>query len=260
MAKGIYIGAEQAYKKVAGDIIPKEWTSVSSNEYAALDGTSIVASEFTCNTGTRSLNKVADGDTSTWCAASSTTKNASLTLTFPGKRKITKMKTYITANNTSYFKKMVIRGSSDNSSWVDLYETTTAQTGLTEFSLNNADYYQYYKLSLTLSGYDYLRLYEWQVSEYVTESEEIVEAASKVKKGYVGADSVSFTSNPAPTTGWTTDSYKKSTTSNSYGTWNIESTSSYGSSNYSVDKAFDGKADTAYITKALTSDEQEEYL
>lgn len=77
---------------------------------------------------------------------------------------------------------------------------------------------------------------------------------------YIGIDSDSFTNNPAPITGWTTDSYSNSTANNSYGTWEIQATSSYGSSSYSVDKAFDGAADTAYITNTLTSDEQEEYL
>ena len=77
---------------------------------------------------------------------------------------------------------------------------------------------------------------------------------------YVGVDKKTFSSSPVPTTGWTTSSYSNSTSSNEYGMWGVETTSSRGEANYSVYKAFDGNADTAYITKDLTTDEQEEYL
>lgn len=93
-------------------------------------------------------------------------------LTCPKPEKITKMKIYVTAySNESRFGSAIIQGSKDGNTWVDLHTISSYQTELTEITLENVDYYKYYKVSGTLNNTSArLRIYQWQTSEYIDKS------------------------------------------------------------------------------------------
>ena len=186
MAKGIYVGVEE--RVVTGDIIPKEWTeSTDANwDYVANDGTLIRGLGRDANP----LVNAFDGSSTTYAQNSSSTANNYIAISFSEKRKITKMKLYAVATTASNFKSITIRGSDDQKNWTTLYETTTAQTQLTEITLNSVGYYQYYRLDVNLTSTGYMRVYEWQTSEYVVEDFNSAGVAHKVKAVYVGVNGV----------------------------------------------------------------------
>lgn len=95
-----------------------------------------------------------------------------LTITLPKPVKITKMKTSIyvaitDANNLN------VKGSKDGNVWVNLGSpalvTSLASTPpLTEFTLDNPDYYTYYRIYGNLNnGSNSIQVREWQTSEYI---------------------------------------------------------------------------------------------
>lgn len=75
---------------------------------------------------------------------------------------------------------------------------------------------------------------------------------------YVGATKeetlVPFTSNPAPTTGWTTDSAQISTATNDYGQWRIAATNGSTTSSEAIYQAVDGDTSTCWKGLATSSD------
>lgn len=152
------------------DIIPKAWTVVSDTECvgrATVIGGDI---KLTASTASGSVKQACDGSTSTgWSSTTAGVGYDWVKLQFPYAIKITKMRTYISAYSTSYFTSATIGGSKDGLTWDSLYSITSVQTALTEITLNNPDYYQYYRIFYVYPA-QYAnsqgRLYEWQVSEW----------------------------------------------------------------------------------------------
>lgn len=191
MATGIYAGVKQDTQKVVGDIIPKTWTVVSEtssgSEYIASDGTTITSKPD--SNSNYKLPKAFDSlDTSYWQTAT-TTKSAEVTLKFTTRRKITKMSLIASAVTVANLDSITIQGSNNNSDWVELYKTTASLSNLTVVDLKNVDFYQYYKLAFSNSGYSYVRVYQWEVSEYIEEGI-TKEVACKVKRAYVDVDNI----------------------------------------------------------------------
>ena len=61
-----------------------------------------------------------------------------------------------------------IQGSKDNSSWTNLYTTTTSQTSIKTVTLTNTDFYTYYKIVLTHTSSLYtMSVTVWEVAEYI---------------------------------------------------------------------------------------------
>lgn len=199
MAKGIYIGASGGYKTelVQGDIIPKTWTTVTTGtSYKASDGTKVTASGYVPdgNIGALSADRAFDGDATTpWFSGNDDVSALKwIKLELPSATKITKMKTCVTFSSV-YGKNCKIQGSKDDSTWVDLFAITSPQADdtLTEVSLNNTDYYKYYRIcgEINRTGLS-LCVDEWQVSEYegTAYDSSIPNKAHKVKKAYIGVE------------------------------------------------------------------------
>ena len=146
----------------AGNIFPTSWTEESTTKIVASDGTILTASSY--NSSGYMLSYACDNKTdTTWKSGDYGT--AWLKIKLPAARKITKMKYYAYPNNGDI--NVIIQGSNDDSKWDDLYTTSEKQNSLIERTLNNPDYYQYYKLVIECSTYAMAFVYEWQTSEYV---------------------------------------------------------------------------------------------
>lgn len=184
MAKGIYVGTST--KIVQGNMIPKAWTEVvAGTKYTADDGTILTASGVE-NTK-YGANKACDFDMTTYWYQ--TGQDAWLKLEFTSAKKIYKMQTKIIDELGEYITYAKIQGSNNDSTWIDLYTTSSNQSNLTEIELKDVDYYKYYRM-LIHRDKNYgnsVKVYEWQTSEYevVDESQG---TARKVKKAYVGVD------------------------------------------------------------------------
>lgn len=164
---------KEVKKMGIGDITPKTWTTVTTGtSYKASDGTKLTASGYEPdgNIGALSADRAFDGDPTTPWFSSNDDASALkwIKLELPSAMKITKMKTCVTFGS-AYGKNCKIQGSKDDSTWVDLFAITSPQTDdtLTEVSLNNTDYYKYYRIcgEITRTGLS-LCVDEWQVSEY----------------------------------------------------------------------------------------------
>jgi hypothetical protein len=102
-----------------------------------------------------------------WIAADG--KTGYVIMTCPNPIKITKMKTRIMARSSSAnVLNAQIQGSNDNALWDNLFSITGAQSEMTEVILNNANYYRYYRIYITMvSTNDAPSILEWQTSEYI---------------------------------------------------------------------------------------------
>ena len=151
------------------DIIPKSWYGSSYSYYYNNDETIrlYVSSEYSAS---YKANLACDGDISTRWQSYENAVNEYLKLYFTTAVKITKMKIHITASiSSSYLSSWKIQGSNDDSTWTDLYTATSETSDLTEITLSNANYYNYYRIYITKSASNRtVRVYEWQVSEYIT--------------------------------------------------------------------------------------------
>lgn len=154
------------YEMVAGDIIPKTWETVSElHEYRSGDVTLKTNNSTQNNFYPWKACDGVDGGSSYWYTVG-VTSGIALTIDFNNPQKISKMKlSYKVVDGLNY---LYIQGSNDNETWTTLYRTTTENVStLTERTLNNVDYYRYYRLFLDISKAGYsVYIYEWQVSEY----------------------------------------------------------------------------------------------
>jgi hypothetical protein len=151
-----------------GNIFPTTWAKVTEGtKYSSADGYILEASSY--YNYNFYLYYACDGvsdRTSAWKSKAGISSWVKMTL--PEATKITKMKTYMVGSATDEFASAVIQGSKNGTDWIDLYEIKEEQTEFTEITLNNPDYYQYYKILFNLKD-DTSKsvLYEWQVSEYI---------------------------------------------------------------------------------------------
>lgn len=148
------------------DLIPKTWTQVTlGTEYVAEDGTRIVANGYREDGEAKGAF---DGNIVSYWVGSADTLEDSLIIEFPKAVKITKIKvnlSYGTPPDSIQFK-----GYSIEKGWVVLYDFPIASISeLTEFTLNNTDYYTKYGFFGTHTSnttYSYLLVKELQTSEY----------------------------------------------------------------------------------------------
>lgn len=169
-------------KLIQGDIIPKTWTKVSNTEYIADDNIVLTSDSIYSGVGSSyPLTYIADNKSSTawWSATEDNTGSNShwVKIKFVNPVKITKMKTYVREVNTA-FVNAIIQGSNDDSQWVDLFTISSYQTALTEITLDNPDYYQYYRIYGTVKKGNLsavLAVYEWQCSEYEDTVTEVIQ-------------------------------------------------------------------------------------
>jgi hypothetical protein len=157
-------------KTVEGNIFPTSWNEESTTKIVASDGTILTASSY--NGDSYKLIYACDGNTgSLWKAGA--TGTSWLKIKLPKTQKITKMKSYIQPNTGSI--NVIIQGSNDDDTWDNLYTISEKQTALTEITLNNPNYYQYYKLLLECSSSGIPHVYEWQTSEYIEKVTEVIQ-------------------------------------------------------------------------------------
>lgn len=162
-----YLGSNLVYaneQKHTGNPIPTTWTEVTDNSYTSGDW----AIYSTTPRGSQTVDLAFDGDLTTSSNYSATTSYVYLTP--PTNLKISKMKFDVQLKYGSMTATCKLQVSTDNgSSWSDLVTISNTDHVLTEFDLPSFDYGQRYRLYLrrsTSSGY--LRIYEWQISEYYT--------------------------------------------------------------------------------------------
>ena len=151
---------------IQGDIVPKTWEQVTEGtEYVAEDGTKISANAYT---DTYTANKAFDGDSSSCWMGSASTLEDNLIIEFPKAVKITKIKTKISYGTVP--NSIQLKGYASGKGWLLLYDFPIALVNeLTEFTLNNADYYTKYKFlgnHTSNTRYSYFVVYEFQTSEY----------------------------------------------------------------------------------------------
>jgi hypothetical protein len=167
-----------------GNLFPiTGWNEVTAPTKYNTNGYTIEASS--CKTGYYAYNASDNSPFQPWLAEGNLAQGW-VKMTCPSPTKITKMKTFITSSgNANSFKKGVIQGSKDGSSWVDLYILSAVQSSLTEVVLDNANYYTHYRIVIDL---DYTGLNvcaqvgDWEVSEYVEkEMTEVTEHKDQVK-------------------------------------------------------------------------------
>ena len=146
------------------------WTTVTSNvAYTNADGYELTASS---SYGSSYPATYALRSSSYFWVAKAT--SGSITMKLPEAKKIIKMKARITTKYTlsdvygTNFNGATIKGSKDGTTWTDLYTVSTAQTERTEMTLNNADYYLYYRISINATGNaDYCPAVSiWEVLEW----------------------------------------------------------------------------------------------
>ena len=107
-----------------------------------------------------------DENLETYCKSGMET-DPYLKVSFEEPQKITKMKLQFKVEDSRYFTSLSIQGSNDEDVWTNLYTTTAQFTTLTEATLENIDYYKYYRLQCKSGDAQYFYVWEWQASEYI---------------------------------------------------------------------------------------------
>lgn len=146
---------------VERDIMPKTWVKVTNTEYLAEDGTILTASGVY---GSYTPEKIFDDDISTMWGQDSVT-NSWVKLEFPTAKKITKMATKI-YSASAVLSSAKFLGSNDDETWTELCELTSEQDTLEIITLQNTDFYKFYKIDITNTSQSRMYLYEWQTYEY----------------------------------------------------------------------------------------------
>jgi hypothetical protein len=168
--KTLYLIVEELEEVLkTGNIFPTTWNEEIVGTKYSSDSGYILEASGTVDASSYSANLACDENISSRWQSERGTENSTvwLMITCPKAIKITKMKTKIGADGE---KSSVIQGSKNGSTWVDLYNLESRQTELTEISLNNSDFYTYYKILLTIKANTYMgNVYEWQTSEYIEE-------------------------------------------------------------------------------------------
>lgn len=176
---------------VTEDIIPKTWTFVSENVFESPEG--IILSSSSNTTTSDELKKYAilacDGDNNTaWTTELATSLNPWIKLQFPYHIKITKMRVRASYVTTAYTN-VKIQGSNDNINWHDLYVTSTILSSLQEITLDNPDYYIYYRFYYTFPNTaGRATLYELQVAECIQPS--IIEHRESLENPYLNINNL----------------------------------------------------------------------
>lgn len=154
----------QKEQKHTDNPIPTTWTNVTDNSYTSGDW----AIRSTTPRGNQTVDLAFDGDLTTSSNYSATTSYVYLTP--PTNLKISKMKLDVQLKYGAIAATCSLQVSTDNgSTWNDLLTISNTDHVLTEFELPSFDYGQRYRLYLKRSSTSgYLRIYEWQISEYYT--------------------------------------------------------------------------------------------
>ena len=151
--------------RILANIFPESnWTQVTANTKYSSNGYIIEASGvysesypayYACD-GTNFSYWYSVKDTSSW-----------IKMTCPKPIKITKMYLNFGANSVSYISSVIIRGSKDNSTWIDLLDVTGRHgQSSTQFILNTTDYYTYYKIDFINSTSTMNSVRDWRIAEF----------------------------------------------------------------------------------------------
>lgn len=169
--------------KVIGNAFPNDWTKVSAVEYTASNGDILTASGSTESTSSYRLNYAVDGEVSTsshWLSLTSSKvgeHNQWIKIKLNTPINIKKMATFISTASMT-LTSAVIQGSNDDEKWYDLYTISSKQTSLTEITLDNNNYYQYYRIyftgQITSANSGHFIVYEWQTVEYMTKEDQVI--------------------------------------------------------------------------------------
>ena len=169
--------------KVVGNAFQNTWTRVSATEYTAENGDVLTASGSTESTSSYRLYYVVDGEANTsnyWLSSTSSTVgvlNQWIKIKLNNPLNIKKMATYISTASMT-LTSAIIQGSNDDEKWDDLYTISAKQTSLTEITLDNDNYYQYYRIyftgQITSANSGHFTVYEWQTVEYMTKEDQII--------------------------------------------------------------------------------------
>lgn len=147
------------------NIFPTTWSEVTAyTEYVSADGFRITASS--ANDSSVPIYCAFDNSTNTqWqsLSAGATEQWAKIEVPYP--TKITKIKLFTLVGSDTHTSTK-IQGSHDNNQWVDLYETPNATGELKELTLNNTDFYKYYRVFMTIASGS-ARIKEIQTSECI---------------------------------------------------------------------------------------------
>lgn len=146
--------------------IPKSWTSVTST--GAVSGSYTITASGSSSTGTP--EKAFDGDNSTnWRHNNTTTGDTWIAVDFGSKIIITGIRAYWYSQDGDRFR-IRIQGSQNGTSWTDIANTTGSHTGPTIWDFANSTPYQHYRLHFNQGTVNDMRLYEWAVTSWKTET------------------------------------------------------------------------------------------
>lgn len=148
---------------VERDIMPKTWVKVTDTEYHAEDGTILTVSSVY---GSRTPDRMFDVDVDTQWEPSASTQGWTQ-IEFPTAKKITKMAICMRASS-AVLSTAKILGSNNGETWEELYEFTSWQQAqvIEIITLQNADFYKFYKIETTITSSSRYGIYEWQTYEY----------------------------------------------------------------------------------------------
>ena len=167
-----YIEAQEVTK--TGNIFPTSWDKVvdpvgDGIKFTTDDGY-ILESNWHVGNGDDKASNICDGDMNTYFSSYYNSKDKILTITLPNEIKIAKMGIAVTmADGTT--RNVQILGSKNKEDWVTLGEViaqeSTESAIIQEVSLNNLDYYKYFRLYTSpVNGAIQQFIYEWQTLEY----------------------------------------------------------------------------------------------
>lgn len=227
--------------KVIGNAFPNDWTRVSATEYTASNGDILTASGSTESVSSYRLNYAVDGQlvgSNCWQSSPSSTVGENkqwIKMKLNNPLNIKKMATYISATTSSFaFTSAIIQGSNDDEKWDDLHTISSTQTSLTEITLDNNNYYQYYRIYLTgtttSANSGTFLVYEWQTVEYTTKEDQFINNINLPLTSYevgkivniegqeidVYQDDTAQATNIFPLEGWTEVTAGTKYTSNGY--------------------------------------------
>ena len=151
-----------------GNIIPQSWErEIVGTKYVASDGSGKILTADSYSSANTYADNACDGQSATVWESEYTAKIHWIKIKFPEMVKITKMKTLCkyAVNAPDYIK---VQGCNNDSSWIDLYTFDGEQTELEEITLQNPNFFTYYRIAYYFTnngGGGYVA--EWQTTEYI---------------------------------------------------------------------------------------------